>query len=118
LKLLGECCKPRSVKFVISVYQSVVTRVWTQCLGLRGLIRLINWSSIWIIDELEVRKKFKDKSKRVNAVLVVAYKEFIAVRSIIQLKFMFSCNVFGNQFVDDICVEDITKSLIHGKFQN
>ena len=25
---------------------------------------------------------------------------------------------FKNQFVDDICVDDIIKGLIHGKFQN
>jgi hypothetical protein len=31
---------------------------------------------------------------------------------------MFSYNVFKNQFVDGICVGDITKGLIYKKFQN
>ena len=31
---------------------------------------------------------------------------------------MFSYNMFRNQFVDGICVGDITKGLIYKKFQN
>jgi len=41
VKLLGGCCKPGLVKLVMSVYQ---------CLGMRGSIRLICWSSTWIVN--------------------------------------------------------------------
>jgi hypothetical protein len=39
-----------TVSLVMSLYQSIVTGVWTQYLGLQGLMRLIWWSSTWIVD--------------------------------------------------------------------
>jgi hypothetical protein len=39
-----------TVSLVMSLYQSIVTGVWTQYLGLLGLMRLIWWSSTWIVD--------------------------------------------------------------------
>lgn len=57
-----------------------------------------------LIDELKVGKN----SKTI----------FNVSLQFIQLKFMFSCNVFRNQFINGICMRDITKDLIHEKFQN
>jgi hypothetical protein len=69
-------------------------------------------------DQLEIEKKFRDKSKCITTIKQWHIKNSLQYKTIVKLKLICSCNAFKNQYVNGICTGDIVRGLIYERFQN